>query len=244
MTEKAQIYSLKDLAAQNAFAVVANVTTLDIDGLRGLLSVEERERADRFRRQSDTSRYIAAHALKRRLLANALAVDIQDLRFAKTEYGKPYCEMVSAPYFNLSHSGDWVAFIFSREGDVGIDVEFPRNVDERALLKKICLPEQVEDICESGQLSNMFWYLWSQKEAVSKANGRGLAIGVEGIQVSGKPGYEQVMCSSQNYHLWSQSFESGVLSCVRVENAQIPAIYRLSSKKGRLDEGGCCFYEL
>ena len=236
--------SLESLRSLPFYVVVACINEVDTNRLFVMLSQQEQEKARRYRRESDRHRHILAHALKRVLLANVLAVDIHDLRFALNEYGKPYCQNPQAPYFNISHSGDWVALALSSSGEVGVDIEFPKKVDISSLISRICSPEQEKAFKDRGALSDAFWYIWSQKEAVSKANGRGLAIGIDNIDVSGAAGHSWVTVFSDRYQLWSQVFEAGVLSYAFANEDALVQAYRLAAHKGELEHHDCCFYEL
>jgi 4'-phosphopantetheinyl transferase len=76
------------------------------------------------------------------------------------------------PHFNISHSGKWVVVALGGEIPVGIDVERHRKVPE-GLLGKYFTPEEQARI---GDDPAMFFHYWAAKEAVIKADGRGVEI--------------------------------------------------------------------
>lgn len=105
-----------------------------------------------------------------------------DLR--REAYGKPRLDLPGAPGFNLSHSGDCVAAVVAAGVDPGVDVELPRR--SRAYLG---LAQRYFDAGEAAALAGLcsdkreaaFHALWTGKEAVLKADGRGLAYGLQRV---------------------------------------------------------------
>lgn len=126
------------------------------------LSEDERSRALSYRNAPDRDRSIAAHWLKRRVLAEAAGAPPQSLRFLRSAQGKPLLQG-GAVQFNLSHSGDWVAMALHPRHAVGIDVERDRT-DWSEILPLVRAPQ---DRVPSPL------HLWTAKEAVLKALGQG-----------------------------------------------------------------------
>ena len=107
-------------------------------------------------------------------------ISLKDLQF--NEYKKPYVE--NDIYFNISHSGVYVVCALSEYGDVGIDIEEKKliNID----VYKYCFTSKEWDyICESSNVIDSFYCLWTRKEAVLKADGRGLYINPKTFDVLG-----------------------------------------------------------
>jgi 4'-phosphopantetheinyl transferase len=147
--------------------------------LRRSLSSEERIRADRFRAESDRVRYVAAHGLLRRVLAQYLAASPEELRFAQNIGGKPHVESPGATWlrFSLSHSDGVALIAVARQREVGVDVERVATgpIDD-ALVQRTLSPREQESL-EGGPLherATTFYVLWTMKEAYAKATGAGL----------------------------------------------------------------------
>lgn len=101
----------------------------------------------------------------------------------KTKSGRPF---VSHPNvdFNISHSGNWVAVIFSlneQKKAVGIDIEHPQK--ERRyldLLNHFANPNEIAEINDFSirpQLSTLkqrFYLSWCLREAILKSQGVGI----------------------------------------------------------------------
>lgn len=96
-------------------------------------------------------------------------------------YGKPYLADTDGVYFNLSHSGIYVAAAFA-ECEIGIDVERVRTAklavarryfdkEEYAYLESLYLE------CGNGDiLDRAFYKLWTRKESYIKAVGEGMHL--------------------------------------------------------------------
>ena len=87
------------------------------------------------------------------------------------EHGKPYIEGHPDVFFNLSHSGSFVAMAYG-DKPVGIDIQETRNVTEafgrRILNEKEC---DLYDLTDTKAICR----LWTVKEAYSKLIGLGLS---------------------------------------------------------------------
>lgn len=146
----------------------------------GVLSPEEAAQARRFVPERARELYVAAHGLLRLLLGAAIGVEAGSLRFAAGPFGKPRLAgaAAAAPAFNIAHSGSRVLVALSSAGEVGVDVEA-----HRALRDGLDIAERFYSEREAAELrrldgrarEELFFRLWSRKEAVLKAAGLGVA---------------------------------------------------------------------
>ncbi len=146
------------------------------DRLDEVLSPSERETAHRFRHIENRRTYELAHGLLRHILARYLGSDPASLEFSREEYGKPRLT-VRYLTFNLSHSGDRVAIAVARS-EVGLDLE-KVNIEQIDIdLIHACFTTSEQRWLEQGTNDPWrgFFRLWTLKEAVLKADGRGLSI--------------------------------------------------------------------
>jgi 4'-phosphopantetheinyl transferase len=99
----------------------------------GCLSKEEFEKARRFVSRSDQDRYVFSHGLLRTILGGYLCCDPRQLNFNTNQYGKPF---LNTPFrdveirFNLSHSLDMTLIAVSCGAEVGIDIEYMREIED------------------------------------------------------------------------------------------------------------------
>ncbi len=145
-----------------------NINELNsLDGVR-LLTDERRVRIERYALHGDKMRCLAAGLL----LRFAFGKKHFDIKCAPS--GKPYLE--SGPFFNLSHSGDCAVLGVCRN-ELGVDVEkisqFPFSVAKRMFA----------DI-DSSEDNTLLYKLWTAKESIAKATGKGIFAGDERLSAS------------------------------------------------------------
>ncbi|WP_448564212.1 4'-phosphopantetheinyl transferase family protein [Trichothermofontia sp.] len=150
----------------------------ELDRLWPLLDAQEQQRADRFIQDSDRQRFIISHGTLRQILGWYLAIAPRQLGFQVNAFGKPY--VAGAPIaFNLSHSGQGAAIAVTAGTPVGIDIEASRPIANLpALGRHVFSPAEqaaFREIPATDQLS-AFFQLWTRKEALLKAVGRGLHV--------------------------------------------------------------------
>ncbi|MHA7059716.1 4'-phosphopantetheinyl transferase family protein [Aquimarina sp. M1] len=99
-------------------------------------------------------------------------------RFLKDPYGKPFLKD-SSMHFNISHSGNKVVCIFSKQA-IGIDIEEIQDI-EFSLFENVFLDREMEQIRDLGIAK--FYEYWTKKEAIIKAIGKGMSISLLDINV-------------------------------------------------------------
>ncbi len=161
---------------------------IELAAMRRLLSEKERARAERFLRESDARSYIISHAKLRQLLAERLGCALKDLVIAIDEHGKPFlnADLGQALYFNLSHAGRYALVAMSKTSPVGVDIEkINSKVDFLAIAERFFTSQECAYINdrEVEQQADIFFRIWTLKEAYVKAIGRGLAYGLDKFSV-------------------------------------------------------------
>lgn len=154
---------------------------------RSLLNSEEKQRADRFYFQKDRDCYTIARGLLRFFLSEYLKVKPENIKFTYNQYGKPFTDGI---YFNISHSKDIIIFAFSKEIEVGIDIEFMKdNIKYKQLINRFFSQNEINDFLSLDESFHQeaFFNGWSRKEAYIKAVGKGLNIPLNSFDVSLKP---------------------------------------------------------
>lgn len=155
--------------------------------LVALLDPHERARLAALRREPDRARYLAAHALARRVLGTRLGADPAGLELGRTcrcgaPHGKPrLAARPDAPGFSLTHSGALVAVALA-DGPVGVDVEQHRTLTDPAGLARHALSPAERRAGTPGPAG--FLVTWARKEALLKATGDGLSRPMATITLS------------------------------------------------------------
>lgn len=158
---------------------------------RDLLSDDERERLQTFRRESATQTFLASRALLRTVLGEKLGVAPQSLRFIRDDNDKPQLAPVNgeqshALHFNVSHSEDWVALAVGT-APVGVDIETSdRRNNILGIARRFFQPQEFEllNALPDAQRAEKFCELWTVKEACVKWSGLGVGRAIAGVGVS------------------------------------------------------------
>jgi len=146
-----------------------------------LLSPQELEQAERFRSQADRLRAIVGRVLMRWALSQYRQIEPADWQFAATVLGKPYIQSPEGLglQLNLSHSRDVTVCAITIDHDVGVDVEaMDRHAQYTRIAERFFAPQEAQMVhsLPADKQAETFIRLWTLKEALLKACGRGLSL--------------------------------------------------------------------
>lgn len=151
-----------------------------------LIDAERRERIEKIKSENDKLRSLAAG-----VLINHMREDAQiSSPISYGEHGKPYVTDNSL-YFNLSHSGDYVAIAYG-DNEVGIDIQKKRKITE-ALAARILTPSELGNVNTTDQ--DLMGLTWSIKEAYIKMIGVGLSFDMRNCEIKD----DRVLCLTGSY---------------------------------------------
>jgi 4'-phosphopantetheinyl transferase len=144
------------------------------DLFRSYLSPDEQIRADRFHKSLDQERFMVARGMLRQIIGQYLKQPPPSLIFSYGDHGKP---MIANLEFNLSHTSDLALLAIAIDRPVGIDLEQIRPMENLTkLAARFFTAEEHQTIMaadESGR-TELFFRIWTSKEAYLKAIGVGL----------------------------------------------------------------------
>jgi len=124
----------------------------------------------------------SARQTVRALLADYLGIRIESIGIREGPGGRPGLESGSGD-FSISHAGDVVAVAAVRQGRVGIDAEFSdRSLPLAAMARDHFTAAEAQRVTESACPGEMFYRIWTAKEAFLKAAGLGLGFGMDQIE--------------------------------------------------------------
>jgi 4'-phosphopantetheinyl transferase len=153
-----------------------------------LLDDEERERAARYQAAEPRRQFVITRGALRLLLAQHLDRPAQTLAFAQGPHGKPFAVVDGPPAhveFNVSHSAKRGLIAIAR-GPVGVDIEFlGREADFHLVAKGVLTAAEQAALWQraGAERALLFYRMWTQKEALIKATGRGFASPPRGFAV-------------------------------------------------------------
>lgn len=158
---------------------------LDLDAARSrrpellaVLSEEEEMRAGRFFFERDRERFEVCRGLLRRILGHYTGLRPRDAQIALNASGKPRLEISRGTgiEFNVSHSGGRALIAVARQ-PVGVDLEECRlDFEWSDVAPHFCDRNELAALrrLEGSERAQLFFRLWTRKEAVVKAAGVGV----------------------------------------------------------------------
>jgi len=149
----------------------------EISSFEKLLSVQEQEKAARFRFVRDHDSYIITHGMLRKILGNHLGSEPSEIEFISNKFGKPsLAEKYKKINFNLSHSSECSVLVFSLKSEIGIDIEKIDPGFDFDLIAKSHFSEAENSFidAERDESCKRFYTVWTRKEALLKAIGTGI----------------------------------------------------------------------
>ena len=159
------------------------------DAYKRYLSSLELDRAERFRADQARTQFVVARAALRVLLGKLLNVTPAQVPISLSALGKPETPAVDGHsiFFNVAHSRDVILIAFSRTSQVGIDVEyFDRKTDALEIARHSFTANEVmqlERLDDPLARQRAFFRCWTRKESVIKADGRGLSLPLNRVEV-------------------------------------------------------------
>lgn len=162
--------------------------------LEATLSPDERQRAARFVFARDRQAYIASRGILRNILSQYTNFAPESLVFEYNYEGKPVLTAGCGGnwlHFNVTHSGQLALYALRQGGEVGVDVEQMRELEDLE-----ALAESTFSAAETAALRALpayqhveaFFTCWTRKEAFIKAVGKGLSYPLKDFDVSLRPG--------------------------------------------------------
>lgn len=165
------------------------------------LSPAEQSRADAITHRETRSMYIFSKCLVRERLSEFTHIEPQAVVFMTNPHDKPYLARLSSQpsttssgstvFFNISHSKRKLAMAFSRQCEVGIDIQYHNSrCNARELATRFFAPPEIDflDHCPNTDLLQHFYHIWARKEAVIKAVGKGLQLPLDSFSVCSTTG--------------------------------------------------------
>jgi 4'-phosphopantetheinyl transferase len=165
------------------------VVRLDLEPERDTLSPTERHRARRFRFERDRRRFIVARGRLREELAARLGVRPERVALEYGENGKPRLAGREL-HFSVSHCDDVALLAFSKDAEIGVDVEAIRPVREAdAIAVQFFSPLEHAGYAALAPRDRLlgFFRVWTRKEAYVKALGVGFSMALERFDLSVAP---------------------------------------------------------
>lgn len=151
------------------------------DALSADLPEDLRRDCDRYRRWQDRQAGLFGKLLLREVGRRVLDRTPGLHRFRRDDHRRPYLADQPDFDFNISHTAGLVVCCGAAgAGRLGVDVERVGEIDVREF-RRVFTAEEYQRLERLADPTAEFYRLWTRKEAVMKADGRGFALDPAGI---------------------------------------------------------------
>lgn len=151
-----------------------------------ILSARELYRAGRFHARRDRNRYLIAHIALRQLIEERVGIAAAQQQFVDGIFGKWHLADARGWQFSLSYADDMALIGLFEGGEIGIDIERDRKIDDaRELAVLHFTPDERSVIARLGSplaRNTAFLRGWTRKEAGLKALGAGLNLALTELE--------------------------------------------------------------
>ena len=163
-----------------------------LDAEPGPVSPAEEARARRMRSPRRRREFLVCRGALRRVLGETLGIDPLAVPIREGAHGKPRLAYRGSTFrgpprigFNVSHSDARFIVALALGMDPGVDVERirPRR-DLAGLARRFFSPAEQRAVADAPDPLLAFHRVWTRKEAVIKADGRGVSIDLRRFDVS------------------------------------------------------------
>lgn len=151
--------------------------------LEHFLSVDERNRAQKFRLSRDRDLFVMGRYITRVLLAHYSDSTPEKVKIVQDKLGKPSTDL--SLYFNISHSHDQLLLGFS-DSVIGVDIEMIDTfVNIESISKNHFSEKEFQMLMNSGDDKKFekFYEIWTKKESLVKGVGKGLGMALQDFNV-------------------------------------------------------------
>ena len=153
-----------------------------LDDFQSIMHPDEIAGANRFFHTTDKYRSIVTRGAVRKILGEYLNQSPHSIDFGIEKNKKPL--IINAPktglHFNISHSGDWILLAVA-DCEVGADIEHINYLFHYQDVTSDYFSANEIGYIKKNTPVERFFKLWTRKEALIKATGKGLVDNIESL---------------------------------------------------------------
>lgn len=161
------------------YLVSEEIWNFGLDEALAAMPAWRRDEVSHYRREVDRRVRVVAHGLLRRLLNEEYNLELDTLRVARGEHGKPFFPDFPHVHFNVSHCDLAVACVVAST-PVGIDVETVAPLDME-VARRVLSDNELRDVLAAPRPDVAFTRLWTLKESYLKLLGTGLIDDIKAL---------------------------------------------------------------
>lgn len=169
-----------------------------------LLDETEKSRAVGISSRSARHEFVKSRALLRLLLSKHTGLPVGTFAFATGENGKPILPGSHDIHFNVSHS-DGTALVAIASAEIGVDIErIDGSVDYAGVAQSVFSRSEIEVLREASDArrGEVFFSIWTRKEAYLKATGAGFSSNLPMISTAAPDGTIEDLGGSAGRCTW------------------------------------------
>ena len=190
--------------------------------LKLFLNTEESSRANRYYYIPDQNRFIICRAILKFILSKHIGLHIRDIFFDIDDNKKPYLRGYDSIFFNVTHASDY-AIIAIAKSPIGVDIEYiNKEFDYKEILPNTFNKSEIEEINNGDDKHVAFYKLWTRKESIVKATGKGIDDTIS--EIISLDGYHHVrselMGNIKNLQVLSFDLSEGYLGSLAFETSK------------------------
>ena len=170
----------------HVWQVSTNITSSGYAEYKGVLSEAELSKVHFFESKQARDTYVTSQGALRKLLSGYLNISPNLVKIGRHKKGKPFSLDDPNLYFNISNSAKLAVIAFSRDSELGIDLEQIRTLpDLDELIDRNFMPSEIKFInTKAEERQRRFFRFWTVKESYVKAIGEGMRLTPENIEFS------------------------------------------------------------
>ncbi|MCI4645147.1 MAG: 4'-phosphopantetheinyl transferase superfamily protein [Hyphomonadaceae bacterium] len=150
-----------------------------------VLPAQDQMRLDRLADPGRRARLAAALHARRAWLSKHLASLPTQISIELDDHGKPHLQALPQHAVSFSRSEDWSAAALGQQASpLGIDLEAVRQLAWRPMMLMISAPDEAAALMPELKSPTGFFRLWTLKEAVLKAIGRGFGANAKQVRIT------------------------------------------------------------
>ena len=224
------------LSAENVMVILANLSEYrSLDCYDYLMSDYEKKRLNTLFLRSSKDSFRLSRLIGRLFPSSLCGMSPDKIRISQeNEFTKPfYPEDYNGLQFNISHTNEYVAVVFDKNRDVGIDVEtYMKSFHIGIIADQYFTMEERKQIQAAENRILQFFTFWTRKEAVIKLMGYKLLHYIKNIEVLDGSNVCPLPSKSNHDIIKTVSVpieNSHFLSVAFTESADIPVYYKLKA---------------
>lgn len=158
------------------YLYICNYKKINIrNDFNSFITVNERKKIDSYIKYTDRERSLIEIVLLKLLIYKHCKIPIKDIIIKKNVYGKPYLANNIEFKFNISHSNELIVIGLDMQNEIGVDVEFIKEINLESYIK-ILKENEIKEINKRKNKLSSFYEFWTIKESFFKEEGKGISI--------------------------------------------------------------------